>query len=186
MPQSSMSRWVVPRPVIASTMSSVSSPVARTSFAMPCTSCRAPVELSVACTNTARTSGATRARISSSEKVVPYGALSTSTLQPKALARPVQRSPNFPAVRTRILPPGEVRLETEASITPVPEQASTRTSLRVPMNSFMSASTRWKSVRKSAVRWCAVKEAIAVCAAGSSGVGPGVNRRFLRSIVRSL
>ena len=38
--------------------------------------------------------------------------------------------------------PGEVRFETDASITPVPEHASTNTSFLVPMNSFMSASTR--------------------------------------------
>src|SRR5713226_6914607 len=102
--------------------------------------------------------------------------------QPKALARSRQRSPNLPAVSTSTLSPGEVRFETEPSITPVPEEVSTRTSLFVPINSFTSASTREYRARKSAVRWCMAKEAMAVCAAGSRGVGPGVNRRFLRSI----
>src|SRR6266478_1259770 len=106
----------------------------------------------------------------------------SSTTHPKALARSRQRSPNLPAVSTRTLSPGEVRFETEPSITPVPEEASTRTSFRVPINSFMSASTRAYRARKSAVRWCMANEAMAVCAAGSMGVGPGVKRRFLRNI----
>src|SRR5262249_34641918 len=63
-----------------------------------------------------------------------------------------------------------------------PEQASTRTSFLVPMKSFRSASTRVKRLRKSAVRWCAVQAASANCAAGRRGVGPGVNRRVLRSM----
>src|SRR5713226_3148329 len=102
--------------------------------------------------------------------------------QPKALARSRQRSPNLPAVSTKTLSPGEVRFETEPSITPVPEEASISASFRVPMKSFMSASARVYKARKSAVRWCMANEAMAVCAAGSIGVGPGVKRRFLRSI----
>ena len=47
MPQPSTSNLVVPSPVIASTTSSVSVPFSRE--AMPLTSCRAPVEVSVAC-----------------------------------------------------------------------------------------------------------------------------------------
>src|SRR6185312_17144916 len=88
----------------------------------------------------------------------------------------------LPAVKTRTLSPGEVRFDTEPSITPVPDEARTRTSFLVPIKSFISARTRVKSARKSAVRWCSENDAIAVCAAGSRGVGPGVNKRFFSSI----
>src|SRR4029077_14131964 len=106
----------------------------------------------------------------------------TSTTQPKLLTRSLQRSPNLPAVSTKTLSPGEVRFETDPSITPVPEEDSTKTSLLVPMNSFISASTRENKARNSAVRWCIAADAMAVWAAGSIGVGPGVKRRFLRNI----
>src|SRR5204862_1005724 len=48
------------------------------------------------------------------------------------------------------------------------------------------ASRREKRARKSGVRRCMANDAMAVCAAGSMGVGPGVKRRFLRNIQRIL
>jgi len=102
-------------------------------------------------------------------------------LQPKALAAgPALAELSRGEYQT--LSPGEVRFETEASITPVPEQASTSTSFSA--DEVFHVVRHANSARKSAVRWCAVKDAMAVCAAGSNGVGPGVKRRFLRSIVK--
>ena len=66
---------------------------------------------------------------------------------------------------------------------PEPEEASSRQSLLVPINAFRSARVRVYSVRKSAVRWCIPNAAIAFCAEGRSGVGPGVKSLFLRNML---
>src|SRR5580692_2257063 len=66
----------------------------------------------------------------------------TSAWQPKALTSETQRSPNLPAVRTRTRSPGDVRLETEASMAPVPPLERMMTSFLVPTNSFSCAKTR--------------------------------------------
>jgi len=47
---------------------------------------------------------------------------------------------------------GEVRLETEASMAPVPEQERRRTSFLVPTKTLSWASTFWKRARNSGVR----------------------------------
>ncbi len=179
-PQPSISRCVVPRPVMASTISRASLPVSFSSLATPGTQWRTPVEVSLDCMKTARVSGLSAALTSSSEKVPPYGALTTSTAQPKFLASADQRSPNLPADSTSTRSPGEVRFETEASIAPVPELDSRTTSFLVPTKSFNCARTRVYRARNSAVRWCMSAAAMANWAAGSSGVGPGVKRRVLR------
>ena len=152
-PHASISMCVVPRPVMASTTSTASLPLCFNTSATPATSWRTPVEVSVACMKTARVSILSALRTSSRSKVWPYGALTTSTSQPNAFARLTQRSPNLPAVRTSTRSPGEVRFETDASIAPVPEEASRMTSFLVPTNVFRSRSTFMYRARNSAVRW---------------------------------
>ncbi len=56
--------------------------------------------------------------------------------QPKDLTREAQRSPNLPAVSTSTRSPGDVRLETEASMAPVPEAERMMTSFLVPTKSL--------------------------------------------------
>jgi hypothetical protein len=58
------------------------------------------------------------------------------------LVRELQRSPNLPAVRTRTRSPGEVRLETEASMAPVPPEERMMTSFLVPTKSLSWLRTR--------------------------------------------
>ena len=61
----------------------------------------------------------------------------------------------------------------------IPELDSSSTSFCVPIKTFNCASTFWKRARNSGVRWCISAAAMANWAAGSSGVGPGVNKRVL-------
>src|SRR6185437_1036591 len=93
---------------------------------------------------------------------------------------PVQRSPNLPALNTSTRSPGDVMFATDASMMPLPEQAIRITSFLVPMNVRSCSSTRTYCARNSGVRWCRSAAAMANCAAGSKGVGPGVKRRVFR------
>ncbi len=70
-PQASMSKWVVPSPVMASTTRSASLPLSLRSLATACVSLRTPVEVSVACMKTTRVSSLRAALTWSSEKVWP-------------------------------------------------------------------------------------------------------------------
>ena len=99
-PHASISRGIVPKPVMASTTKIASvfltaSPIARTS-------CTAPVEVSDACTNTPFTPGfaASACWSVSGGTAFPYGASRIRTSSPNARVMSTHRSPNFPAVQT--------------------------------------------------------------------------------------
>ena len=79
----------------------------------------------------------------------PHSTLTSIGFSPKALAMFNQRSPNLPPLITRTLSPGENRFATAASIAPVPEEASIKTSPFVPK----SALRPWRASSNTLLNW---------------------------------
>ncbi len=84
-----------------------------------------------------------------------------------------QRSPNFPARITATASPAESVLTTAASIAPVPEHASGRTSAAVWKIFLSPARTSVNNASYCGVRWWIMGCAIARRTSLGTGVGPG-------------
>ncbi len=107
---------------------------------------QAVVEVSLACTKTPLISGsALRASATAfGSTAFPHSTIISVTLRPYVWHILVHLSPNLPPFTTTTLSPGEKKLATEASIPPVPEAASMRTSFSVWNNHFSPSAASLK------------------------------------------
>src|SRR5690348_3512627 len=117
---------------------------------------------------------------SSSLKVPPHGFSRRTTFAPLRFAISVIRSQKNPLAKTAHFTPGSTKLETAASIPPlpVPETASV-TPCSAPKTIFNRRCTSSITLKKNGSRWLTIGLAKASYTRGCTWVGPGPNRNRL-------
>ena len=121
------------------------------SFAISFTGWSTVVDVSLAWIMTLWISGCSSSCFSTSATLTacPHSTLTSMGSRPNALEIFSHRSPNLPPLITKTLSPGENRFATAASIAPVPEEASIRTSPFVPK----SVLRPWRASSKILLNW---------------------------------